>query len=37
MKYTRKCFLNSDSVEMLDSLLEIEKGDNAYYEAKLKF
>ena len=37
MKYTRKCFLNSDSVEMLDSLLEIEKGDNVYYEAKLKY
>ena len=37
MKYTLKCFFNSDSVEMLDSLLEIEKGDNAYYEEKLKF
>ena len=41
MQNVLKSYFNSDSIkeniEILDSLLEFETGDNAYYEAQLKY
>ena len=41
MPYMLKCFFCPDDIkediEILDNLLKFEKGDNAYYEAQLKY
>jgi hypothetical protein len=41
MPWMLKCFFFSNDIEkdieILDNLLKFEKGDNAYYEAQLKY